>query len=182
MSNYRRSREGQVFFFTVVTDQRCPILTTDVGRACLRESINEVRTELPFDMIAFVLLPDNLHTVWELPRGDQDYSTRWRMIKTRFTKKWRNQGGTSTQRSTSRIKRGEQGIWQRRFFEHTCRDEEDLKRCLDYLHINPLKHGLVEKVSDWSWSTFHRYVREGEYPPDWGSVAEWHGNEFKAFE
>ncbi|WP_423838994.1 REP-associated tyrosine transposase, partial [Symmachiella dynata] len=84
--------------------------------------------------------------------------------------------------SPSRAKRGEQGVWQRRFFEHTCRDEADLKRCIDYVHINPLKHGLVERVQDWPWSSFHRYVKQGEYPAEWGNAAEWYGDEFALFE
>jgi len=117
-----------------------------------------------------------------MPRGDADYSTRWKLIKTQFTKTWRRSGGTLCQRSASRRKRGEHAVWQRRFFEHTCRDEDDWKRCLDYVHINPLKHGLVNRVRDWRWSSFHRYVTAGEYPIDWGSANEWYGDEFRHFE
>lgn len=80
------------------------------------------------------------------------------------------------------MKRGEQGVWQRRFFEHTCQDGEDVKRCADYVHVNPLKHGLVERVRDWPWSSFHRYVTLGEYAEDWGSAEVWHGDEFASFE
>jgi len=81
--------------------------------------------------------------------------------------------------SSSRQKRGEQGIWQRRFFEHTVKDDADLRRCVDYVHVNPLKHHLVERVQDWRWSSFHRYVRLGEYDPSWGSDDLWFGDEFK---
>lgn len=84
--------------------------------------------------------------------------------------------------SASRSKHGEQSVWQRRFFEHTIRDEQDLKRCFDYVHVNPLKHGLVNRVSDWPWSSFHRYVKLGEYPVEWGNAWEWYGDEFKYFE
>ncbi|NOY42186.1 MAG: transposase [Planctomycetes bacterium] len=182
MSRYRRNRIGQVFFFTVVTDQRQPILTTDLGRRALREAIFEMQQEMAFRIVAVVLLPDHLHTIWELPHGDTDYSTRWQHIKTTFTKTWRRHGGSTTLRSPSRQKRGEQGVWQRRFFEHTCRDERDLKRCIDYIHVNPLKHDLVERVCDWPWSSFHRYVTEGEYPVQWGSADKWYGDEFKQFE
>jgi len=182
MSRYRRSHFGQMFFFTVVTDRRRPILTTDLGRQLLHEAIAQVRQEMAFETLAIVLLPDHPHTVWELPRGDVDYSTRWRLIKTAFTKTWRQQGGVTTPRSASRRKRGEQGVWQRRFFEHTCRDQRDLKRCVDYIHVNPLKHGLVERVRDWPWSSFHRYVAAGEYPIDWGSANAWYGDEFHHFE
>lgn len=182
MSRYRRNRIGRVFFFTVVTDQRRPILTSDLGRRALRAAISSTRQTLPFEITAFVLLPDHLHTIWEMPRGDADYSTRWRLIKTHFTKTWRRSGGTLCQRSASRRKRGEHGLWQRRFFEHTCRDEDDWKRCLDYVHVNPLKHGLVNRVRDWRWSSFHRYVTAGEYPIDWGSANQWYGDEFLHFE
>ncbi|MCA9110668.1 MAG: transposase [Planctomycetaceae bacterium] len=182
MSQYRRNREGRVYFFTVVTDRRRPLLTSDLGRRALREAISETRLSLPFDITAIVLLPDHLHAVWELPEGDTDYSTRWRLIKTRFTKLWRQHGGVVTQRSESRRKRGEHSVWQRRFFEHTRRDERDLKRCIDYVHVNPLKHGLVVRVQDWPWSSFHRYVAAGEYPINWGSANEWYGDEFQHFE
>jgi putative transposase len=111
-----------------------------------------------------VLLPDHLHAVWELPRGDADDSTRWRRIKSLFTRQWLA---------------AEQGVWQRRFFEHTCRDDDDLKRCADYTHVNPLKHGLVTRVRDWPWSSFHRCVHSGEYPSDWGSAAHWYGDELR---
>jgi len=158
MSNYRRSREGHTYFFTVVTNQRRGILTTDLGRTCLRNAIRTVQHERPFHNVAFVLLPDHLHAVWELPHGDTDDSTRWRRIKSLFTRSWIAAGGSKGTISESRQTRREQGIWQRRFFEHTCRDEADLKRCVDYIHVNPLKHKLVECVRDWEWSSFHRYV------------------------
>jgi len=117
-----------------------------------------------------------------LPHGDWDYSTRWKRVKAEFTRHWLKAGGTEKSQSTSRTDRGERGIWQRRFFEHTCRDEDDLKRCVDYIHVNPLKHGLVERVRDWPWSSFHRFVRLGEYPANWGNASEWYGDEFKDFE
>ena len=182
MSKYRRSYEGRVFLFTVVTHRRRPILTTDEGRAALRNAIRAVREDRPFSMIAVVLLPDHLHAVWELPREDNDYSTRWRRIKGIFTRQWMAAGGMSIPVTLSRSKRREQGVWQRRFFEHTCRDEADLKRCIDYVHVNPLKHRLVERVADWPWSSFHRYVAQKEYPLNWGNAAEWYGDEFSQFE
>jgi putative transposase len=182
MSNYRRCREGSVYFFTVVTHRRRRILVTDAGRAALRSAFDEVRHTRPFRMVGIVLLPDHLHAIWELPRGDSDYSTRWRHIKTLFTRNWLDAGGTSVGVRRSRSVRGERGVWQRRFFEHTCRGDEDLKRCLDYLHVNPLKHGLVQRVADWPWSSFHRYVAQGEYEARWGSADEWYGDEFSQFE
>ncbi|MEZ6068209.1 MAG: transposase [Planctomycetaceae bacterium] len=182
MSRYRRNREGSIYFFTVVTHRRRPILTTDLGRRCLRDAIRAVRVDRPFLMLGVVLLPDHLHAIWELPRGDGDYSTRWRRIKSLFTNDWLAAGGTSIGVTRSRAAQGERGVWQRRFYEHTCRDDDDLKRCLDYLHVNPLKHGLVSRVIDWPWSSFHRYVRLGEYTPEWGHANVWHGDEFSQFE
>lgn len=179
MSRYRRSREGQVYFFTVVTHERRPLFSSELARKLLRNAFQSVQGERPFVMTAIVLLPDHLHAIWELPAGDTDYSTRWRRIKAIFTKEWLAHGGENGKISQSRLKRSEQGVWQRRFFEHTCRDETDLKRCLDYIHINPVKHGLVGRAGDWPWSSFHRYVNLGEYPSDWGGSTEFHGDEFQ---
>jgi len=117
-----------------------------------------------------------------MPSGDADFSTRWRQIKTLFTRHWLQHGGMETSQSLSRQLKGEHGVWQRRFFEHTCRDEDDMKRCIDYLHVNPLKHGLVEQVCDWPWSSFHRHVQLGEYLLNWGSSDMWHGDEWHRFE
>lgn len=178
MRRYLRSHSGQVYFFTLVTHERRPILTTDTGRPALREAIRHVKQTHPFRITAIVLLSDHLHAVLELPDGDSDYSTRWRLIKSQFTRRWREAGGTEGTKSQSRLGKGERGVWQRRFYEHTCRDDDDLKRCVDYIHVNPLKHGLVRKVRDWPWSSFHRYVRLGEYTPDWGSANDWYGDEF----
>ena len=178
MRRYLRSHSGQVYFFTLVTHERRQILTTERGRKSLREAIQCVRRDHPFEITAIVLLPDHLHAVLELPRGDRNYSTRWRLIKSQFTQRWRESGGTEGDLSKSRQQKGERGIWQRRFYEHTCRDEDDLKRCVDYVHVNPLKHGLVRKVHEWPWSSFHRYVTLGEYPQHWGSANDWYGDEF----
>lgn len=131
---------------------------------------------------AIVLLPDHLHRVWSLPEGDADFSTRWRLIKTEFTQRWLAAGGSELDGTVSRAVKGERGVWQRRFYEHQVRDLADLKRCVDYIHVNPLKHGLVRRVADWPWSSFHRYVLLGEYPADWGSANVWYGDEWKRFE
>lgn len=179
MRTYRRSRIGRVFFFTLVTHQRQQILTTKLGRTALRTAILEVRENHPFTLTAIVLLPDHLHMIMELPRGDTNYSTRIRRIKNIFTRYWRSHSRVEGTITKSRHTKGERGMWQRRFWEHTCRDEEDLKRCIDYIHVNPLKHGLVKAVKDWPCSSFHRYVRLGEYTEDWGSSANWYGDEFK---
>ena len=182
MRRYLRSQAGQVFFFTVVTHERRLILTTDRGRAALRCAIQAVRAEHPLRIVAMVLLPDHLHAVCELPADDLDYSTRWRLIKSRFTSLWTESGGGEGLVGQSRRRKAERGIWQRRFYEHTCRDENDRKRCVDYVHVNPLKHRLVSRVIDWPYSSFHRDVRLGEYPSDWGGDGQWYGDEFQGVE
>ncbi|HVJ88029.1 MAG TPA: transposase [Caulifigura sp.] len=179
MRRYIRNREGRCFFFTLVSDERRPILTSDLGRACLRSAFLEVKKTRPFDLTAVVLLPDHLHAVWTLPKGDCDYSTRWQAIKADFTRRWLAGGGGEGTPSESRRNKGERSVWQRRFYERTCRDEADFKRCVDYVHVNPLKHELVTRVCDWPWSSFHRYVRLGEYAGDWGSADVWYGDEFR---
>jgi len=126
------------------------------------------RAKQPFEIVAFVLLPDHLHSVWTLPEGDSNYSTRWRRVKECFTRAYLAGGGEESPQAASRTRKKQRGIWQRRFWEHTCRDEDDLKRCVDYVHWNPKKHGLVTNVCDWAWSSFHRFVGFGEYELDWG--------------
>ena len=159
MTDYRRWRvTGGTYFFTVVTEGRRPFLVDELARTCLREAIRIVRTRRPFQIDAIVLLPDHLHTVWSLPENDSDYSTRWRLIKRRFTRAYLAAGGAEANTSASRRAKGERSLLQRRFFEHTCRDGADMKRCVDYVHVNPLKHGLVSRVANWPWSSFHRYV------------------------
>ena len=121
-------------------------------------------------MVAIVLLPEHLHSVWELPPGDANYSLRWQKIKELFTRRYLAGGGRTLTPSASRARRREQAVWQRRFWEHTCRDEEDLQRAVDYLHWNPVKHGFVQGVRHYRWSSFHRYVRLGEYESNWGAA------------
>jgi len=169
MPDYRRDiTPGATYFFTLVTQDRRPILTTPDGRSCLRQAIDHVRGKRPFDLVAIVLLPDHLHAVWTLPPGDADYSARCGQIKESFTRSFLESGGAEGAKSTSRVGHRERAVWQRRFWEHTCRDEGDLKACVDYLHWNPVKHGIASSVGDYPWSSFHRSVREGEYEPGWG--------------
>jgi putative transposase len=160
---------GGTYFFTLVTCARRPILCEDVARRCLHEAIAQIQRQWRFDICAVVLLPDHLHAIWTLPPGDARYSIRWKRIKEEFTRRYLAAGGSEVRPSRSRILHGERGIWQRRFWEHTVRDEEDLKRCVDYAHWNPKKHGYVSNVREWLWSSFDRYVRLGEYTPDWGA-------------
>jgi putative transposase len=183
MPRYRRNFvPGGTYFFTLVTHGRRPFLTDDSGRAALRQALREVRARHPVAINAIVLLPDHLHTVWTLPPGDDRYPLRWRQIKSRFTQTYLERGGFEGAVSVSRRIKGERGVLQRRYFEHTVRDEADLKRCVDYVHINPLKHGLVQRVVDWPWSSFHRYVALGEYSTDWGGDPMFYGDEWLRYE
>ena len=156
---------------TIVTYNRRPILTTREGRRLLHAAIDTVREERPFHFTATVLLPDHWHMVIELPRGDTDYSTRIKRIKEEFTKDWLAAGHPEAAVTASQRSRGERGVWRPRFWEHTLRSEEELDACADYIHYNPVKHGLAPRVRDWPWSSFHRFVKAGHYDPEWGGVA-----------
>lgn len=169
MPNYRRSQiAGGTYFFTVVTYRRRRLLTGELGRQCLRSAIEKVRLTYPFEMPASILLPEHLHAIWTLPRGDHDYSTRWRRIKEEFTRAWFAAGGTEASLTTSRRSRNERGIWQRRFWEHTIEDEDDLRRHIDYIHYNAVKHGEAKCPKDWPYSTFEKWVDAGAYEANWG--------------
>ncbi|WP_437223547.1 REP-associated tyrosine transposase [Planctomicrobium sp. SH661] len=161
MRQYLRNREGRLFFFTLVTNQRRGFLATEVARTTLREAIQTVKSRHPFAIRAIVLLPNHLHTIWDLPAEDNDYSRRWRLIKSIFTRKWLQWGGENGVMTSSRRRSGEQAIGQRRYYEHTCRDEADATRCIEYIHANPVKHRLVSRVMDWPWSSFLVMSRKG---------------------
>lgn len=172
MSDYRRYFvPGGTFFFTVVTYARRPILITEGGRRFLRTAIESVRKRHPFSLVANVLLPDHWHLVIQLPAGDDRYSLRIKQIKAKFTEQWMSEDLPEAKVTASQQKRGERGIWQPRFWEHTVLDEEDLERCVDYIHWNPMKHKLVSRVRDWEWSSFHRFVESGQYDAGWGGTA-----------
>ena len=163
MPRYTRNRvPGGIYFFTVVTYQRRPLFTSQHARDALRSAIDQTRENHPFDVIAWILLPDHLHAIWQLPDGVSDYSTRWRLIKSRFSRSMCKLGALNppSSQSRSRQRHREQPVWQRRFWEHTIRDEEDLRRHIDYVHFNPVKHGLVDDVMAWPFSTIHRYDYE----------------------
>jgi len=160
MPMYRRNYvPGGTYFFTVVTEARAPLFAKGTDRVRLRAAFKSVLAEHPVSIEAFVLLPDHLHTIWTLPDGVQDYSLRWGLIKERFTRSFPVGGGREAAHSASRRKHRERSVWQKRFWEHTVRDEDDFERCFNYIHWNPVKHGLVERVIDYPWSSFHKYVR-----------------------
>lgn len=169
MTNYCRIKiEGGTYFFTQVTHQRQPWLCTDIARSLLRAAFIKVREKYPFTIDAIVLLPDHIHCIWTLPPKDTDYATRWRLIKSDVTRQEASQLKLQASRSKSRKKRGERNLWQRRFWEHLIRNDTDFEQHCDYIHYNPVKHGLCHRVAEWQYSSFHRYVAQGIYPIDWG--------------
>jgi putative transposase len=171
MPNYRRARDGRTYFFTAVTYNRRPFLCSEENRTILKQIIEEVRRSRPFEINAWVLLPDHLHCIWTLPEGDTDYSKRWGLIKAGFTKKAVVGRALPANQNPSRLQHREWFVWQRRFWEHRIRDEKDFEAHCNYIHYNPVKHGHVSAPSEWTYSTFHKFVKEGAYSMDWGSGA-----------
>jgi putative transposase len=163
VTNYRRNFvPGGSYFFTVnLADRRSRMLTEHIN--ALRSAFRDVRTRHPFNIDAVVVLPDHLHAIWTLPEGDADFALRWRLLKSAFSRSLPE----TEQVSASRQSKGERGVWQRRYWEHTLRDDADYAAHVDYIHFNPVKHGYVDRVKDWPYSSFHRMVRLGVYPQDW---------------
>jgi putative transposase len=169
MPDYRRLwHPGGTYFFTVNLLQRHgnPLLIRHIE--ILRGVVSQVRKGYPFQIHGWVVLPDHLLCVIALPPGDDDFAMRWRLIKMGFSKALPK----NERLSAVRVRRGERGIWQRRYWEHLIQDEADYRAHMDYVHINPVKHGLVERVADWPYSTFHRWVAQGVYPSDWAGGTE----------
>jgi putative transposase len=168
MVRYRRNFvPGGTYFFTVTLADRSSSCLVDYVDA-LRAAFRVCRRERPFAIDAIVILPDHLHAIFTLPQGDADFSARWRRIKGRFSSHMIALGAFIKRRSNKDF-----ALWQRRFWEHTIRNEDDFARHVDYIHFNPVKHGLVGRVRDWPYSSFHQYVRRGLLPDDWaGDVDE----------
>jgi putative transposase len=172
MSQYRRARTGRTYFFTLVSYERRPILCEEPIRNLLRLAVRNVRIRRPFAIDAWVLMPDHLHCVWTLPEGDADYSTRWAQIKRTVSRFCDADTLIRHPVSDSRRKHRDSVIWQRRFYEHQIVDEDDFARHVDYVHFNPVRHGHAESAAAWPFSTFHRYVRAGILPIDWGESTQ----------
>jgi putative transposase len=164
MPQYRRARiPGATYFFTVtLADRSSDLLIRHID--VLRKSYRAAQERQSFETIAICILPDHLHAIWSLPEGDADFPARWNFIKGDFSRRV----PAAAARSDSHIKRREKGLWQRRYWEHLIRDENDLARHVDYVHFNPVKHGLVAAARDWPHSSFHQHVTKGLLPPDWG--------------
>jgi putative transposase len=174
MPNYRRANAGgATYFFTVVTQRRRPILMRACVLDALRTAFRTVRQAKPFKIDAVVVLPDHIHTLWTLPVGDANYGARWGMIKRQVSKVVLEEEQIHV--SDSMRARKEHGVWQRRFWEHLIRDENDYARHMDYIHCNPVKHGYVERPADWVHSSFHRCVEQGIYPLDWAAGGDIEG-------
>ena len=171
MSQYRRANTpGATYFFTLISYRRQTILCDAPVREALREAIAAVRKTRPFVVDAWVLLPDHLHCIWTLPADDADFSQRWALIKHKVSIKCSECYKRQDWITQSKRKHRESTIWQRRFWEHQIRDTIDFQRHVDYIHWNPVKHGHVTHVSDWPYSTFHRYAEQNVYSTDWGGV------------
>ncbi|MCB1366604.1 MAG: transposase [Rhodobacteraceae bacterium] len=151
MSNYRRPRlPGARIFFTVnLADRGSNLLVREVE--ALRDGVRRTQAERPFQIDAWVVLPNHMHCIWQMPEGDADYSTRWSVIKARFSR-----GMPHSPRRASHVVRREHGLWQRRFWEHHLRDDEDWRAHMRYCWFNPVRHGLVDRPEDWAFSSVHR--------------------------
>jgi len=161
---YRRvDTKGGTYFFTVNLAERDKTLLTD-HIDILRATINQVKKRHPFILNAMVVLPDHLHAMLTLPNHNNGYATRWRLIKAGFSRQLSNH----EQVTESRKRKGERGIWQRRYWEHLIRDDDDYERHADYIHYNPVKHGYVLRASEWPYSTIHAYIESGVLNRNWG--------------
>jgi putative transposase len=166
MRTYTRTRIPRAsYFFTVNLAERAgnDLLIKHID--ALREAFRLTKQAHPFLIEAMVVLPEHLHCVWRLPADDDDFPMRWRLIKACFSRMLPH----GERVSASRMRKGERGIWQRRYWEHAIRDEPDLHRHLDYIHYNPVKHGYVQRPIDWPYSSFRRYVERGHYSADWAA-------------
>jgi putative transposase len=168
MPNYRRAfRPGGTFFLTLVTEGRAPIFSNEFARGFLHAAIDNCRVHHPFDPDAIVLLPDHFHILLTLPAREADYSIRVSNIKSHFTRNFLATGGEEKVRSPSRVRQRARSVWQRRFWEHTVRDQSDLNNHLDYIHFNPVKHGFSRCPHEWPHSSVHRFVAENKYDRNW---------------
>ena len=169
MMRYRRVKlEGAMYFFTLVTHERRKLFDDPELVALLDAAIGRIQVRHPFEQVAHVVLPDHLHTIWQLPPEDANYSMRWRLIKEAFTKAYLKLYRPPVI-NESRQKKGEQGLWQRRFWEHLIKDEKDLADHVDYIHLNPVRHGLVAAPRAWPHSSFTEWVARDVYELNWGS-------------
>lgn len=162
MVMYRRNFvPGGTYFFTVtLADRRASTLVDHVDD--LRAAYQSVVATHNISTVAICVLPDHLHAVWTMPDGDANFSSAWSLIKARFSRALAKQNASLVPNAL-----GEHSIWQRRFWEHTIRNERDLENHIAYIHYNPVKHSYVASPCEWPHSSFHRFVRDGLLPEDW---------------
>jgi len=169
MSDYRRSHlPGGTFFFTVITYNRVPLFANQCARTTLHNAWQMVQKKYPFTVDALCLLPNHIHCIWTLPEYEKNYPKRWKAIKAHFTRLYKQNHPKQAEPNLSRQRKGEAAIWQRRYWEHTIRDDQDYINHFDYIHYNPVKHGYVRRPGDWPWSTYHKYFVAGYYDKEWG--------------
>jgi putative transposase len=171
---YRRANiKGGTYFFTVnLADRKENLLIEHIND--LRAVMQNVKQQHPFHIDAMVVLPDHLHAVWTLPKDDADYPKRWMLIKSGLSRCIPN----IEHRRKSRINKGERGIWQRRYWEHLIRNEQDYEQHVNYIHYNPVKHGYVNKPVDWKYSSIHRFIRNGVIDRNWGIADSFNGDNY----
>ena len=173
MPEYRRYIvPGATYFFTVVVMKRARLFDDPVAISLLGSVFRRCQMRWPFQISAIVLLHDHWHSIWTLPPGDDAYSKRIGWIKKEFTQQWVAIGGVEQQISEGKQRQRRRGIWQPRFWEHTIEDESDFQNHFDFLHWNPVKHGLVQCPRDWPYSSFHRWVNRGVYAEHWGCFTQ----------
>ena len=179
---YRRATVPDAsYFFTLITYQRHQLFSNPSNVERWRQAVAKVQRVRPFIVEAEVVMPDHLHMIWTMPDADANYATRIRLIKTAFTKDLSSRD-SSVATSESRIRKGERDVWQRRYWEHVIRDERDFQAHLDYIHANPVQHGLVARPIEWPYSTFGIWLERGAYDPWWGTeemppLPDWAGRE-----
>jgi putative transposase len=162
---YRRLKvDGGTYFFTLAAFSRRPIFRDPIAAALLYDVVRRVQGRRPFEIVAHVLLPDHLHMIWTLPTGDSDFPTRWMLIKGMFTRLL-----PRTEDGPGRVARRERKVWQSRYWEHLIRDNRDYDQHVDYIHYNPVKHGLTHAPGDWPHSSFKEFVASGRRDPWWGT-------------
>ncbi len=176
MPNYRRSHQGRLYFFTLVTQDRQPIFAGEPVRELLRDALVRTQRERPWEMTAIVLLPEHVHMIWRMPQDDVDYSTRLSVVKKRFTRAYLVAAGREARVSHGDRRHRRRGVWQQRFWEHAIPNARDFRMHLDYVHMNPVKHGVVRRACDWPHSSFQRYVAAGWYESDWCGETDLRGN------
>ncbi|MEM9854316.1 MAG: transposase [Pseudomonadota bacterium] len=141
---------GATVFFTVcLADRGSDLLVREVD--LLRRAVAATKRERPFEIEAWVVLPDHLHSIWQLPAGDRDFATRWRVIKGRFSREL-----PFGARRASHVARAERGIWQRRFWERHLRGEADFQAHLRYCWQSPVRLGLCASPEAWPYSSARR--------------------------